>query len=201
MADLDPAAADGIRILLSATAGAIAGGVVGEWRARSAEKRAVAREDGAEARADEREAKLFRRDQMLRAIDATERDLQGSLDSRTRRAITGEVVAAEHVPHSNMYLVGDEGVLRQYADLTEEFDARPPGSGFSDHDLARTAALTGHIRARLDVQRDRVGHGRGPVWPSPAFVNELLARAGDKYGVPEEFRPQVNLDAPSEPEL
>jgi hypothetical protein len=189
MSELDPAAVDAIRMIASAGVGALAGGLVGEWRARAAEKRA-----------DKREAERRRRDDWHRALDDTRADYLGSMDALFALLVgSRELMAqARHgdtaFPRANFYLIADEDLMRRVDALRSELSHRPPGSGITNEDMARIGAQRGHVSAALDVQRHRVESGEEPLWPTSAFVREMIDRVGDSYGVPPEYRPKVKDD-------
>ncbi len=65
------------------------------------------------------------------------------------------------------------------------------GAGLTDADTGRIGAQRGHVMARLEAQRARVRSGEPPLWPSVGFVREMIQRLGDRYGIPEEYRPKL----------
>jgi hypothetical protein len=85
--------------------------------------------------------------------------------------------------------------LRQVFEFKEELGSRKFGGGFSQEDAARMGAQRGHVLARLQNQRERVRRGEEPVWPSAAFVREMIDTAADRHGIPKEFRPNIKDDA------
>jgi hypothetical protein len=187
---VDPALADALRILGAAAAGALAGGIIGEWRARAAERRA-----------DERDRKRLRAEHTLRQISETERDYMAASDWLLRW-VAGDAEGIKTVQHgsqpypdANMYLLGDEVLIRQVIDLRAELhEGRAFGSGLTAEDVGRLGAQRGHVSARLAAQRERVLSGEEPIWPSEGFVRSLLDEAQAKYGVPPEYRPRMKGD-------
>lgn len=190
MAELDPAAIESIRIVGAAVAGAIAGGVVGEMRARAADKRA-----------EERDRRRLRAEQTLRAISETQRDHIAATDWLLRwlagdqEGIKSVKHGSEQFPDANLYLLGDEALIRQVIDLrTGLHEGRAFGSGVSIEDAGRLGAQQGHVSSRLAAQRQRVLSGEEPLWPSREFVTSLLDEVSEKYGIPSDFRPPMKTD-------
>lgn len=198
---MDPETVEILRIVLgSAAVSAVVSGVISEWRARAAAKRAVEREEAAERRSDERERKRDRRDIFLRQLDDTEGDYLGSMDWLMYRSMGSQEHmdatrwGESHWPHAQWYLLGDEALLDQAFAFRMELQARPFGAGFDNHDAARMGALQGHVRTRLDAQRERVRNGEEPLWPRAAWVKSFLDRAGAQFGVPPEYQPKIKDD-------
>jgi hypothetical protein len=201
MADpLDPTTAEALRIVVSASVGAVAGGLVAEWRARASEARTEKRTLAAEQRSEERDKARLARDDLIRAIDDTLADFLAqqewligwAVGDQARMAAAGEGRA--YHPMAQVYLIGDEDLILQVMALSDEIAGRPSGAGFSTEDATRMGAQRGHVTARLDAQRARVTTGQEPLWPSTAFVRDIVKRTGDKYGIPEEYRPKVKDD-------
>jgi hypothetical protein len=198
---IDPAVAEVLRVLLgSAVVAAIVSGLVAEWRAREADKRAVAREESAERRAEERDRQRARRDRWLQQIYDTQGDYVASMDwlmyrcLGSREEMNRTRQGPEYYPEAQWYLLGDEALLNQVFDLRNELTAREFASGFSDLDVARMGAQRGHVLARLENQRELVRDGNEPVWPSAAFVKHMLVRATEKFGVPPDYQPKIKDD-------
>jgi hypothetical protein len=185
--ELDPAFIEVMRMVGAAVFGATAGGIVSEWRAREADKRA-----------DTRDRRRLRQDALLRAISETQRDYIAASDWLLRW-LAGDEEGLKSVrhgpgdyPEANLYLLGDESLIRQVVDLRKELhEERKFGSGLSAHDAARLGALQGHVSARLAAQRDRVIEGQEPIWPSKEFVRSLVDAAADRYGISPEMRPPM----------
>jgi hypothetical protein len=187
MSGWDPAVLDGVRLLASAVVAAVTAGVVSEWRTRAAEKRA-----------DVKEIARLQRDDLLRGIDDTLANYREQMDYLLARLVgTGAISPGADHPRGNFYLIGDEALITRVIDLQAELEARTPGSGPSANDIARLGAQRGHVAGALDVQRGRVLSGQEPIWPSRAFVRQILEREGDRYGVPPEHRPKV-ADPPAD---
>jgi hypothetical protein len=168
---------------------AVVAGLVAEWRAR----RAAAREEA-------RETKRLQRDEYLRGIEDTRRDYLASVDYQMARLVgQKEKMASIEVgrrafPAANIYLLGDEGLIRQVDALTTELSRRAEGSGISESDVGRVGAQQGHVMSRLDAQRSLVLQGEEPAWPSARFVKEMLETASARWGVPADYVPRVKDD-------
>ena len=189
-----------VNALLGLLTGAIAGGVIGEWRARAAEGRAEKFGRAAEERADAKDRARLRRDKWLHAIEETERDLAGAVEFYIAKA-TGNIAAMRTIRHgpqdfpkAMVHLVGDGATLRLLATLHAELGGRPTGSGLSDHDMARLSAAHAMAMNRLGQQAERVMDGQEPFWPSAGVIRELIDIAGDQYGIPPEYRPIIKDD-------
>lgn len=178
-----------VAVLFPILAGAIAGGIVSEWRARAAERRE-----------DERELRRLRREETLMAIEDTRGDYIGAMDYLLARALgdrDGMLAARQgnqYFPRASIYLIGDERLLRRVIDLRREWSRRDPGS-VSQTDMAILGAQRGHVMAALDHQKHRVLAGVEPLWPSPAFVEQAVRETGEQFAVPDEHRPSVDLTA------
>jgi hypothetical protein len=133
----------------------------------------------------------------LRQLNDTQADYLGATNYLIANLLGDKagLAAAKHgheyYPDAQWYLIGDEALIRQVFDLRFELTNRPPASGLSDHDTARLGAQQGHVISRLESQRERVRRGEEPIWPSSAFLREMLAIAGEKFGVPPDYQPKV----------
>ena len=131
------------QLFVSAVIAAVVGGIVAELRGRAAEGRAANREA-------QRDRLVLQRQEWLRQIDDTEQDLAATLDWHIARSAGVEAAMREATArraaasHAQIYLVGDEELLRRWMDLMDELERLEPGAKtLSESHAARMGALRG----------------------------------------------------------
>ena len=177
-------------ILLPVAAGAIAGGLLGEWRARAAEWRAEKRSAETEARSRARYFADLERTEYLAQIDQTEMDYVGNDQFLVARlagsadAMSAAKTGALHYPKAEIYLIADVALLREVMRFRATLGARPFGSGITRDETARMGILRGNVMTVLGVQRGRLLRGGDLTWipfeELQALQRELMDTLGAK---------------------
>jgi hypothetical protein len=161
---------DPIEIFFSAAVGAIAGGVVAEWRARSAEARAVKRE----------QSTTFR-DRQLRAIEETRLDYAQANEAALSLA-GGRPATKEYYPNAQIWLINDAALIEETANIRHELVSRG-GSGITEDDSRRLGLLLGRVSTALSRQEERILEGKPPAYPPVEEVEAVLRHVSSLHGI------------------
>jgi hypothetical protein len=164
---------------VAALSGGVVGGIIGEWRARAAEGRAVTRE----------RTTTFR-DRQLKAIEETRLDYAAANETALSLAAGAARPSHTYYPNAQIWLIGDPTLILETVQIRQELIARN-GSGITDEDSRRLGVLLGRVSTALSRQEERLFEDKPPVYPTRDEVEFILRKTGELHGIDPEITDEV----------